>query len=184
VGAGDGAERTATGSLQALLSRTDVWQESDELRQVYATAQALGVGDYLLYDAGIVRGLDYYTGPVFEAYDRERFFRAILGGGRYDNLVAAVGGERISGVGFAMGDVIVELLLERLGKRPALATSPSRVLVTLFSADLYPQALDLAMAAGGRRASRQRWCWSRTGWESRSASPIEKASASWRSSAR
>ena len=131
-------------ALRGLLSRLDVWQESDELRQVFATAQAFGVGDYLVYDAGIVRGLDYYTGPVFEAYDRERFFRAIFGGGRYDNLVADVGGDRISGVGFAMGDVIVELLLERAGKRPTLTTSPSRVLVTLFSADLYPQALGLA----------------------------------------
>jgi histidyl-tRNA synthetase len=131
-------------ALRGLLSRSDVWQESDELRQVFATAQAFGVGDYLVYDAGIVRGLDYYTGPVFEAYDRERFFRAIFGGGRYDNLVAEVGGDRISGVGFAMGDPVVELLLERAGKRPTLATSPSRVLVTLFSADLYPQALRLA----------------------------------------
>jgi hypothetical protein len=111
---------------------------------VFTTAEALGLGDYLLYDAGIVRGLDYYTGPVFEAYDRERRFRAIFGGGRYDNLVADVGGERITGVGFAMGDVIIELLLERAGKRPELAPTPSRVLVTLFSPELYDQTLALA----------------------------------------
>jgi histidyl-tRNA synthetase len=131
-------------ALTDLLANPDLWQESDELCQVYATAQAFGVRDYLLYDAGIVRGLDYYTGPVFEAYDREGFFRAIFGGGRYDNLVADVGGDRITGVGFAMGDVITELLLERVGKRPALPTSPSKVLVTLFDADLYPQTLALA----------------------------------------
>jgi histidyl-tRNA synthetase len=130
--------------LRSLLTSTDLWQESDELRQIFATAEAFGLADYLVYDASIVRGLDYYTGPVFEAYDRPRKFRAIFGGGRYDNLVADVGGDRITGVGFAMGDVIVSLILESLGKRPDLPTSPSQVLVTLFSEDLYAPTLDLA----------------------------------------
>ncbi len=131
-------------ALNDLLSNPNLWQESDELRQVFATVETFGLADYLVYDASIVRGLDYYTGPVFEAYDRARQSRAIFGGGRYDNLVAAVGGDRITGVGFAMGDVIVELLLESVGKRPDLPTSPSQVLVTLFSADLYSQVLALA----------------------------------------
>jgi histidyl-tRNA synthetase len=131
-------------SLKGLLSNADLWQESDELRQVFATAEAFGLADYLVYDASIVRGLDYYTGPVFEAYDRARRFRAIFGGGRYDNLVADVGGDRITGVGFAMGDVIIELMLERADRRPNLATSPSQVLVTLFSEELYAQTLALA----------------------------------------
>jgi histidyl-tRNA synthetase len=131
-------------ALRGLLVDPELWRESDELCQVFATAQAYGVADYLVYDASIVRGLDYYTGPVFEAYDRARTFRAIFGGGRYDNLVADVGGDRITGVGFAMGDVIIELLLERAGKRPELPATPSLVLVTLFSADLYPETLALA----------------------------------------
>jgi histidyl-tRNA synthetase len=131
-------------ALRALLADPELWRQSDELRQVFATAQAYGVADYLVYDASIVRGLDYYTGPVFEAYDRARTFRAIFGGGRYDNLVADVGGDRITGVGFAMGDVIIELLLERAGKRPELPATPSRALVTLFSADLYAETLALA----------------------------------------
>jgi histidyl-tRNA synthetase len=130
--------------LKALLDDPDLWQESEELRQVFATAEAMGLADYLVYDASIVRGLDYYTGPVFEAYDRARTSRAIFGGGRYDNLVADVGGDRITGVGFAMGDVIIELLLEDAGKRPELPTSPSQVLVTLFSEELYEQTLGLA----------------------------------------
>ena len=131
-------------ALRTLLADPELWRESDELRQVFATAQAYGVDDYLLYDASIVRGLDYYTGPVFEAYDRARTFRAIFGGGRYDNLVADVGGDRITGVGFAMGDVIIELLLERAGKRPELPATPSQVMVTLFNADLYAETLALA----------------------------------------
>ena len=137
-------------ALGELLANADLWQESDELRQVMATVQAFGVADYVEYDASIVRGLDYYTGPVFEAYDRRRKLRAIFGGGRYDNLVADVGGDRITGVGFAMGDVVIEVLLDRLGKRPDLAISPSRVLVTLFDAELYDQTL--ALAARFRRA--------------------------------
>ena len=59
-------------------------------------------------------------------------------------LVADVGGDRITGVGYAMGDVIIELLLERAGKRPSLPSSPSQVLVTLFDDDLYPQTLALS----------------------------------------
>jgi histidyl-tRNA synthetase len=130
--------------LKSLLEDPNLWQESEELRQVFATAEAMGLADYLVYDASIVRGLDYYTGPVFEAYDRARTSRAIFGGGRYDNLVADVGGDRITGVGFAMGDVIIELLLEDADKRPELPTSPSQVLVTLFNEDLYGETLSLA----------------------------------------
>jgi histidyl-tRNA synthetase len=130
--------------LKAMLANPDLWQESEELKQVFATVEAFGVADYLVYDAGIVRGLDYYTGPVFEAYDRARTSRAIFGGGRYDNLVADVGGDRITGVGFAMGDVVIELLLGEANKRPGLPASPSQVLVTLFSEELYAQTLGLA----------------------------------------
>jgi histidyl-tRNA synthetase len=130
--------------LEALLANPDLWQESEELQQVFATAEAFGVADYLVYDASIVRGLDYYTGPVFEAYDRARTSRAIFGGGRYDNLVAAVGGDRITGVGFAMGDVVIELLLGDANRRPELPTSPSQVLVTLFNEDLRGQTMGLA----------------------------------------
>jgi histidyl-tRNA synthetase len=130
--------------LKAMLANPDLWQESEELEQVFATAEAFGVADYLVYDAGIVRGLDYYTGPVFEAYDRARTSRAIFGGGRYDNLVADVGGDRITGVGFAMGDVVIELLLGEANKRPGLPASPSKVLVTLFNEELYNTTLGLA----------------------------------------
>lgn len=139
-----GLSQAQLDALCALLTDTNLWQESDELRQVFATAKTFGLADYLVYDASIVRGLDYYTGPVFEAYDRARRFRSILGGGRYDNLVADVGGERITGVGFAMGDAVIQVLMEHYGKRPALQSVPSQVLVTLFSDELYPQTSALA----------------------------------------
>jgi histidyl-tRNA synthetase len=74
-----------------------------------------GLGDLLAFDLSVIRGLSYYTGLVFEAFDVDRKFRAIFGGGRYDNLLADVGGQPRSGVGLGFGDVVVAELLEELG---------------------------------------------------------------------
>jgi len=98
------------------------------------------------YEPSVIRGLDYYTGTVFEARDREGEFRAILGGGRYDNLVADVGGDPLPGVGFAMGDVVVGLVLEKYGRLPATRPAPARVLVTLFGAEMTAEAVRAAQA--------------------------------------
>ena len=87
---------------------------------------------------------------MFEARDTTGNYRSILGGGRYDNLVAAVGGEPIPGTGFAMGDVVLGLLLEDLGRLPALDLSPADILVCAFAPDSKPAALSLA--ASLRRA--------------------------------
>jgi|YelNatPaOPRAMG01_1025707.scaffolds.fasta_scaffold01913_18 histidyl-tRNA synthetase len=67
-------------------------------------------------DLRIVRGIAYYTGYVFEVWDREEKFRAILGGGRYDNIIEQLGGERTPAVGFAVGDAVLENLLKMNGK--------------------------------------------------------------------
>jgi histidyl-tRNA synthetase len=99
---------------------------------------------YVRFDPQIVRGLDYYTGTVFEARDLDREGRAILGGGHYDNLVEAVGGEPLPGVGFAMGDVMIRLMLEKYGCLPAFKPSPADILVTVFNADLLSQSLKIS----------------------------------------
>ncbi|MGC8609151.1 MAG: ATP phosphoribosyltransferase regulatory subunit, partial [Thermoplasmata archaeon] len=65
------------------------------------------------YDFSIVRGLSYYTGIVFEAYDKRGDFRAILGGGRYNDLAHLFSGQDIPAVGFGMGDAVISLLLKR-----------------------------------------------------------------------
>jgi len=130
--------------LQAVLDRRDLWQKSDECTAFLEAAEALGIRDFLEYDPTVIRGLDYYTGTVFEARDREGEFRAILGGGRYDDLVSAVGGDRLPGVGFAMGDVVIGLVAQKYGKIPALRTSPTEVLVTVFSAETLAESLRLA----------------------------------------
>ncbi|HBY06270.1 MAG TPA: histidine--tRNA ligase [Chloroflexi bacterium] len=131
---------------KAFLARTDLWQESESLRRVFAVLEAMGVQDYVRYDPGIIRGLPYYTGIVFEAFDVSGSVRrAILGGGRYNNLMAAVGGDPMPAVGFAMGDLVISLILEELGRVPDnLSDSPAAVLVTIFDEDSALASFNLA----------------------------------------
>lgn len=130
--------------LKGLLSDTEAWQKNEELSRLFAAIEALGVGEYVKFDPNIVRGLLYYTGTVFEAFDVSGSVRrSILGGGRYDNLLRDVGGEPLSGVGFAMGDVVIGIVLQELGLIPSMATTPSAILVTVFSDKLHPESLKL-----------------------------------------
>lgn len=88
--------------------------ELDRLRSYFDQLADLGLKDYVRFDPGIVRGLAYYTGIVFEIFDRQGELRAICGGGRYDNLLKNVGGVDLPALGFGMGDVVLgELLAER-----------------------------------------------------------------------
>jgi len=74
-------------------------------------AKEYDLGAMLLFDIGVVRGLGYYTGIVFEAFDEKKDFRAILGGGEYNNLIKDLGGDDLPAVGFGMGDtVLLEIL--------------------------------------------------------------------------
>ncbi|MGQ0601551.1 MAG: histidine--tRNA ligase [Anaerolineales bacterium] len=130
--------------LKVVLADGELWKKSDECVAFIEAAAALGIADYLEYDPTVIRGLDYYTGTVFEARDREGEFRAILGGGRYDNLVGDVGGDRIPGVGFAMGDVVIGLVAQKYGKVNDLRVSPSEVLVTVFGKETLAASLRLA----------------------------------------
>ena len=139
-----GVSEAELAGLRMLLADRDLWRKSDECTAFVQAVQALGVSAYLEYEPTIVRGLDYYTGIVMEARDREGEFRAILGGGRYDNLVGDVGGDRLPGLGFAMGDVVIGLVAQKYGKLPPLRTAPTEVLVTTFDAASQPDALRLA----------------------------------------
>jgi len=140
-----GLASTQLDGLKALLADDGRWKKSEELARLFAAVEALGVSDYVRFDPNVMRGLLYYTGTVFEAFDLTGGVRrAILGGGRYDNLLADVGGEPLSGVGFAMGDVVIGLILQELGLVPPLPVNPSAALVTVFSLDLLPASLRLA----------------------------------------
>ena len=87
----------------------------NEIKEVLATLETMGVGDFCVYDPGIVRGLAYYTGIVFEVHDAVGDLRAICGGGRYDNLLRDFGGPAISATGMGMGDCVLEILLREKG---------------------------------------------------------------------
>ena len=121
-------------SLKSMLGDSELWRQSDELTRFFAVIDVLGLSEYVKFEPSIMRGLLYYTGTVFEAWEvGGDIKRSILGGGRYDNLTRDVGGDPIPGVGFAMGDVVITLLLEKYGLLPRdLNVNPAPVLVTVF----------------------------------------------------
>ncbi|MEX2048175.1 MAG: ATP phosphoribosyltransferase regulatory subunit, partial [Gemmatimonadota bacterium] len=93
--------------------REEVAAGVERLQEYVGSLTAMGLGDFVEVDLRIVRGLAYYTGIVFELFDRKRDLRAICGGGRYDKLLERMGGEDLPAVGFGMGDVVLgELLAE------------------------------------------------------------------------
>jgi histidyl-tRNA synthetase len=89
-----------------------------EIERLFEYLRNLGFCDYVEFDISVVRGLAYYTGVVFEIFDKKRTMRAIAGGGRYDKLVELYGGQPTPAVGFAVGDVVLSDLLKELGKLP------------------------------------------------------------------
>jgi histidyl-tRNA synthetase len=100
--------------------------KSRKLDQLVDGLRERGLADYVAIDVGIVRGLAYYTGIVFEVFDRGGKFRAIAGGGRYDNLIAQLSDSAVSmpALGFAMGDVVLgELMNETSHAREKLETA-------------------------------------------------------------
>ena len=95
-----------------------------EWRRLLDNLAAMGFGDFVEVDLGVVRGLAYYTGFVFEAFDRKGDLRALAGGGRYDALVGKLGYGEMPAVGFGMGDMTFALLLEQRGLMPAIIQAP------------------------------------------------------------
>ncbi|OGV68384.1 MAG: histidine--tRNA ligase [Lentisphaerae bacterium RIFOXYA12_FULL_48_11] len=79
-------------------------------------ANVMGIKDSLVFDISVIRGLSYYTGIVFEGFDAGKSYRAIFGGGRYDNLMSDIGGSPMTGVGLGFGDVVVAEILAEAGK--------------------------------------------------------------------
>jgi len=89
---------------------------SEKLEKLVDSLGIRGLGDFVAIDVGIVRGLAYYTGIVFEVFDRAGEFRAIAGGGRYDNLISLLSDGAVSmpALGFAMGDVVLGELIKKI----------------------------------------------------------------------
>ena len=108
-------------SLDELNRFIEAGEPTPELKVILENLTARGMGAFVKVDYHVIRGLAYYTGPVFEAFDRKGEFRAIAGGGRYDNLVKLISGGKVNlpALGFGMGDVVLLELLKARGLLPA-----------------------------------------------------------------
>lgn len=121
-------------------------------RKVIAGVSAMGLSDFIAVDLSVVRGLAYYTGFVFEAFDRKGDLRALAGGGRYNDLVKKLGGPDLPAVGFAIGDVTTGLLVEQRGLAPAHSTAPQVYVVIGGEAERKAAFADIqALRAAGIR---------------------------------
>jgi histidyl-tRNA synthetase len=154
-----GLDEKAAGGILELLGRglefgggERVATEVARLREYLGMLAAMGLGSFVELDLKIVRGLAYYTGIVFELFDRKGELRAICGGGRYDRLLELVGGEPLPAVGFGFGDVVLTELLRERSLLPPTARSVDYYVVTVGE-ELRPRALALAHALRERGRS-------------------------------
>lgn len=138
-----GALRGVTAWADLEAAHPDAVNAAPHLAEVIAALEAMGLGEWVDLDLTIVRGLAYYTGTVFELFDAGRSLRAICGGGRYDDLLKAVGGVDLPALGFGMGDVVLGELLRDRGLVPATPASADVVVAAAGEGDR-PAALALA----------------------------------------
>lgn len=129
--------------LAAIEHVTGPSEDVQQLKDLMRYAEALGYADYIQIDPSIIRGLAYYTGIVFEAFDNKRQFRALFGGGRYDNLFTRMTGKDIPACGMGFGDgVIRELYEAKFGEPIGFASVP--FYIGYFDASLQEPAMALA----------------------------------------
>jgi len=122
-----------------------------ELMNLFRLLESYQIDEWVEFDASIVRGLAYYTGPVFEAHDRKGELRAICGGGRYNRLLSSLGGNDLPASGFGFGDMVIMELLNDLGLLPDIPSGSQDVVVSLGE-ELRPAAMAVAskLREGGR----------------------------------
>jgi histidyl-tRNA synthetase len=121
----------------------------ERLARFEGQVAAAGLADFVELDIRLVRGLAYYTGLVFELWDRQGKFRAICGGGRYDDLLEAMGGPAMPALGFGMGDVVLGELLRDRGLVPDSANCIDDFVIHVSEEQL-PTALKVVHALRGR----------------------------------
>jgi histidyl-tRNA synthetase len=155
-------------SLEALEETLPNSKVVKDLKRLFEICAAYDCGDWVLFDASVVRGLAYYTGIVFEAFDRKGVLRAICGGGRYNKLLSTFGAnEDIPSVGFGFGDCVIIELLKEKGCMPPLDPETDDIVVA-FNEDLRPAALQVAAKLRGLGRSvdvqlipnkKMQWCY-------------------------
>jgi histidyl-tRNA synthetase len=137
-------------SLDAVKEFIHRGQPTAELEAVLKNLAARGLGDFVKIDYNVIRGLAYYTGVVFEAFDQKGEFRAIAGGGRYDNLIKLISGGKVNlpALGFGMGDVVLLELLKERQLLPAFKVKTD-VFVLIEDETLRAESLQLVQALRG-----------------------------------
>lgn len=151
VGLADDVARKITDAMSAktideFAAIADVGESDDvqELRRLFELAADYGYGDWLQFDASVVRGLAYYTGVVFEGFDKAGVLRAICGGGRYDKLLTLYGSPKeVPCVGFGFGDCVIAELLKEKNVVPSLPAQVDYV-AAAFNKDYMGKALWVA----------------------------------------
>eukprot|EP00933_Yihiella_yeosuensis_P079794 TRINITY_DN93219_c0_g1_i1.p1 TRINITY_DN93219_c0_g1~~TRINITY_DN93219_c0_g1_i1.p1 ORF type:complete len:592 (-),score=116.86 TRINITY_DN93219_c0_g1_i1:229-1746(-) len=139
-------DATGATTLEEFAEKAGVGEskEVQELRELFTLAEDYGFADWLQFDASVVRGLAYYTGVVFEGFDRAGVLRAVCGGGRYDKLLELYGSKKeVPCVGFGFGDCVIMELLNERGVTPEL---PAKVdfVVAAYSKDMLGKAMNVA----------------------------------------
>jgi histidyl-tRNA synthetase len=113
--------------LKSLLGEDDIGYK--EISLLFELAESYNISDWITFDASVVRGLAYYTGIVFEGFDRSGELRAIFGGGRYDTLLEMLGGSSTPAVGFGFGDAVIVELLKMRKLLPDFSKTNQQILV-------------------------------------------------------
>ncbi|XP_050227612.1 histidine--tRNA ligase, chloroplastic/mitochondrial-like [Mercurialis annua] len=121
----------------------DAGEAIADLKQLFSLAEKFGYSEWIQFDASVVRGLAYYTGIVFEGFDRDGKLRAICGGGRYDRLLSTFGGDDLPACGFGFGDAVIVELLKEKGLLPELSLQVE-VIVCALDSDLQGAAASVA----------------------------------------
>ncbi|CAK9160781.1 unnamed protein product [Ilex paraguariensis] len=143
-------------SLKSLTKLEEKLGEAGEavadLKQLFSLAENFGYSEWIQFDASVVRGLAYYTGIVFEGFDREGKLRAICGGGRYDRLLSTFGGDDIPACGFGFGDAVIIELLKEKGLIPEVGPQVENI-VCYLDGDLQGAASAVATILRGKGQS-------------------------------
>jgi histidyl-tRNA synthetase len=142
-------------SLSALGSQSESSAVSEAVQRLETYLRVLGdlgFAEYVQFDPTIVRGLAYYTGIVFEIFDRKGELRAICGGGRYDTLLRTVSNADLPALGFGMGDVVLGELLQERGLLPEARARLDYYIVAVSEAEQQLQR-KLAQALRARGGS-------------------------------
>jgi len=150
-----GIEERSIGIIQSVLSSQSLEELQgslgssseavSELVNLFSLIGAYGFSEWVQFDASVVRGLAYYTGPVFEVHDRGGELRAICGGGRYDRLIGTLGGKDLPATGFGFGDMVILELLASKGLIPELNSEVDDVVFGMGS-DLREASMQVAKA--------------------------------------